>query len=206
MQEFESAAVAALLTAPEASSQCLCTELVQNWRLRLGPLLQLGASACTDLLLQCVKAGAPIEFVLSMVRVRPGLELIEHEVVCPRVLRVALRVNGLLLQLFDAHAPTEEDTQDAHDSFATALGSAVSSVCGRGRTLIGVDLNARLLGIESTFVGPLAASSCKHLAIHRRPLIDDLAARGFKAVNTYLGPQDGVTWKHPTGQLYQIDF
>eukprot|EP00971_Amphidinium_carterae_P335463 6471319-Amphidinium_carterae.2 len=330
MHEFESAAIAALWTAPVAAPQCPCTGLVQNWRLPFGSLLRLGASACTDLLLQCARAGAPIEFVsvllsrflssallasplsspaspcagspaglqgaldgfdntakacnhragrlrrercfqlkvssfnarslletgkliyvakvlakrnidilcvqesrfrevlsipsvegyrlcsapasatrgglLVMIRDRPGLELLEHEVVCPRVLRVALRVNGLLLQLLDAHAPTEEDNQEAHDSFATELGKAVASVCGRGRTLIGVDLNARLLGIESTFVGPLAASSCKHLAIHRRPLIDDLATRGFKAVNTYLGPHDGVTWKHPTGQLYQIDY
>eukprot|EP00971_Amphidinium_carterae_P190889 3787982-Amphidinium_carterae.1 len=328
MQEFESAAVAALLTAPGAS-QCLCTGFVQNWCLPFGSLLQLGASACTDLLLQCARAGAPIEFVnallsqlssaqlhspsssspslrigrpaglqgaldtfdnfakacnhrpgrlhrercfqlkvssfnarslletgklifvakvlakrdidilcvqesrfrevlsipsvegyrlcsapasatrgglLVMVRDRPGLELLEHEVVCPRILRVALRVNGLLLQLFDAHAPTEEDNQEAHDFFATELSNAVASVCGRGRTLIGVDLNARLLGIDSTFVGPLAASACKHLAAHRRPLIDDLAFRGFKAVNTYLGPPDGVTWKHPTGQLFQIDY
>eukprot|EP00971_Amphidinium_carterae_P148835 2950500-Amphidinium_carterae.4 len=314
MDEFESAAIAALWRSAKASSQCLGTDYTQNWCLHIGCLLQLGASACTDLLLQCAHVAHSMPFPLSpshiqragdrgglqdalsafsstakacnrragrlrrercfhikvstfnarslletgklifvakvlakrnidvlcvqesrfrevlsipsvegyrlcsapasstkgvllvMVRDRPGIDLIEHEVVCPRVLRVALRVNGLLLQLFDAHAPTEEDTQEAHDSFAQELGGAVAAVRGRGRILIGADLNARLRGVDSSFVGPLAASSCKHLAIHRRPLIDDLAHLGFKAANTYLGPTDGVTWRHPTGQLYQIDY
>eukprot|EP00971_Amphidinium_carterae_P343276 6482933-Amphidinium_carterae.1 len=144
--------------------------------------------------------------LLVMIRDRPGLSLHEHQRCSQRVLRVSIKANGMLYHILDAHAPTEEDTDEAHREFGEDLLRAVRAVHNHGKTLICVDLNAKLRGVPGEFAGPLAASSCRYLAAHRQPVIESLDKLGFRAMNTYIGPEQGYTWKHPSGQLQQIDF
>eukprot|EP00971_Amphidinium_carterae_P341124 6479771-Amphidinium_carterae.1 len=144
--------------------------------------------------------------LLVMVKDRAGLTLHEHQRCSQRVLRVSVKANGMLFHILDAHAPTEEDIAEAHSEFGEDLLRAVRAVHNHGKTLICVDLNAKLRGVPGEFAGPLAASSCRYLAAHRQLVIESLDKLSFRAMNTYLGPEKGYTWKHPSGQLQQIDF
>eukprot|EP00971_Amphidinium_carterae_P191659 3803166-Amphidinium_carterae.2 len=144
--------------------------------------------------------------LLVMIRDKPGLTLLEQHACSARVLRATVKANGMIFHVLNAHAPTEEDAEAEHQLFGEQLLQAVQSVQGTGKTIIGVDLNAKLRGVQGDFSGPLAASSCRYLAAHRQPLLESLDALGFKAMNTHLGPEKGYTWKHPSGSLQQIDF
>eukprot|EP00971_Amphidinium_carterae_P335481 6471359-Amphidinium_carterae.2 len=144
--------------------------------------------------------------LMVLVRDRPGLSILEHEHVSNRVLRVSFRANSLLVHVISAHAPTEESCEDEHASFAVSMEAAIRKVSHTGRLIVGCDLNAKLGGLDMELIGPLALSCCKNLAAHRRPLLDFLSSQELRASNTFMGPSDGLTWRHPTGYLAQIDF
>eukprot|EP00971_Amphidinium_carterae_P349659 6491138-Amphidinium_carterae.1 len=123
----------------------------------------------------------------------------------PRVLRVSIRANGMLLHIISAHAPIEEDSEYAHQTFADFLVEAISKL-EVGKVLIGCDLNAKLAGLELSLVGCAALSTCRWGAAHRIHLLRALDARGMKALNTMHSEPTDFTWRHANGTLSQIDF
>eukprot|EP00971_Amphidinium_carterae_P301059 5981909-Amphidinium_carterae.3 len=68
--------------------------------------------------------------LLVLVRERSGLVVLEHEVVSPRVLRVSIRANSLLLHVLAAHAPTEEPLEEEHTAFAAEMITAIKKIKG----------------------------------------------------------------------------
>eukprot|EP00971_Amphidinium_carterae_P342965 6482459-Amphidinium_carterae.2 len=144
--------------------------------------------------------------LMIMHRVKPGIALLEHHCVSLRVLRATFKINGRKLHVIASHAPTEEDTLEAHTQFSDHMQLALSEIAANGLVLFCTDLNAKVKGLDLKMVGANALSTCRYGAVHRLPLLSALDARGFRLVNTHLGSEADLTWRHPNGHLAQIDF
>eukprot|EP00971_Amphidinium_carterae_P145739 2888248-Amphidinium_carterae.2 len=139
-------------------------------------------------------------------RIRPGIEIIEHSSTSTRVLRATFRINGSKVHVLASHAPTEEDSLEAHSLFAAHMQEALNALDPHEMVIIGCDLNAKVKGLDLKLVGEQAISHCRYGASHRFSLLSALDAKGFRLVNTFFGSDSDYTWRHPNGSLSQIDF
>eukprot|EP00971_Amphidinium_carterae_P000546 11051-Amphidinium_carterae.1 len=144
--------------------------------------------------------------LMILYQTRPGITLIEHCSTSTRVLRATFRINGRKLHVLAAHAPTEEDSPHAHSLFSIHVQQALGKLPSNELVVLGCDMNAKVQGLDLKMVGENAISRCRYSAAHRLPLLTALDAKGFRMVNTFLGSDADVTWRHPNGSLSQIDF
>eukprot|EP00971_Amphidinium_carterae_P102720 2033197-Amphidinium_carterae.2 len=125
-----------------------------------------------------------------------------------RVLVSAVRLAGKCCRLVNAHAPIAEAVLAEHEQFAVDMGVALKQHEAGEILFVGVDLNARLMGLDDYFscVGDSAASKCPDGAHHRRSCLSHFDAARLVAVNTALPHAHPMTWRHNSGSEHQIDF
>eukprot|EP00971_Amphidinium_carterae_P169021 3348398-Amphidinium_carterae.1 len=94
------------------------------------------------------------------VRIDPQLVLASHKAVSHRVLTAQLLIAGKPHRLVCAHGPTAETPLHEHAAFAEHMKVALASPALGESFVVGVDLNARLGGLQDDFacVGALAES------------------------------------------------